>query len=390
MKNFKINKTQILAALALAFSLGMAMPSAVFASGEDAGEPAAQAQDVAQKVTAKDLSDAIATAKADAEYAKYNALYQAVANLPKELTQATTDQLNAVRTAIGNIVTSGANVGDMTAQELVDYVNNNVPNYQTYLNMLEAVAKVQKYVNGDATTDQAITEAAVSSKVPEGEIAGLYNAIDAFNNRVVGSVADNIVKLNTRITNNSSFAEYRASTTLVAAVEAVEALPANASESQVTAAVNALRAALPSTTENLATLTKDQLLTAAKATKDFVKNQAMYDALGFVRTLTAGGQTLTATAIEGVYETEAAQMVAYSKMAAAAEAIDPTVMKGLMAYKLPDTSAGGDMNTPDTGIIGLIESGALDLGMVTLIVSVAVAGLAGVSLIAKLYLKHKF
>jgi len=104
--------------------------------------------------------------------------------------------------------------------------------------------------------------------------------------------------------------------------------------------------------------------------------------------LTTGGQTLTAAAIDGVYMTEAEQMVAYSKMAAAAEAIDPTVMKGLMAYKLPDTSAGVD--APDTGIIGLIESGALDLGMITLIVSVVVASLAGAGLIAKLYLKHKF
>lgn len=389
MKNLKINKTQILAALALAFSLGMAMPSAVFASGEDAGEPAAQAQNVEQKVSAKDLYDAITAAKADAEYAKYNALYQAVANLPEDLTKSTTDQLNAVRTAIGNIVTTGANVGDMTAQELVDYVKNNIPSYNTYVSMLEAVAKVQAYVNGDATTDQPITEALISSKVPEGEIPGLYNTIDAFNNRVVGSVADNIVKLNTRIMNNSGFAEYRASTTLVAAVEAVESLPANAAESQVTAAVSALRAALPSTTEDLATLTKEQLLEAAKATKDFAKNQAMYDALSFVRTLTTGGATLTAEAIEGVYATEAEQMVAYSKMAAAAEAIDPTVMKGLMAYKLPDTSTG-DMNTPDTGIIGLIESGALDLGMVTLIIAAAVATIAGASLVAKLYLKHKF
>ena len=381
MKSSKMNKTQILAALALAFSLGMAMPGAVFASEEGAGEPVAQAQDVTQKVTAKDLNDAIKAAKADAEYAKYSALYQAVANLPEDLSQATSDQLNAVRSAIGAI---GANVGDMNAQELVDYVNNNIPGYKTYVGMLEAIAKVQAYVG----EGQTITEAAISSKVPEEELQGLYATIDAFNNRVIGDVADNIVKLNTRITSNASFQAYRASTTLVAAVEAVEALPANAAESQINTAVSALRAALPAATPNLSTLTKEQLLETAKATADFAKNKAMYDALGFVRTLTTGGQTLTAAAIDGVYTTEAEQMVAYSKMAAAAEAIDPTVMKGLMAYKLPDTSAGVD--APDTGIIGLIESGALDLGMITLIVSVAVAGLAGAGLIAKLYLKHKF
>ena len=374
MKSSKMNKTQILAALALAFSLGMAMPGAVFASEEGAGEPVAQAQDVTQKVTAIDLNDAIKAAKADAEYAKYSALYQAV---------ATSDQLNAVRSAIGAIVTTGANVGDMNAQELVDYVNNNIPGYKTYVGMLEAIAKVQAYVG----EGQTITEAAISSKVPEEELQGLYATIDAFNNRVIGDVADNIVKLNTRITSNASFQAYRASTTLVAAVEAVEALPANAAESQINTAVSALRAALPAATPNLS-LTKEQLLETAKATADFAKNKAMYDALGFVRTLTTGGQTLTAAAIDGVYTTESEQMVAYSKMAAAAEAIDPTVMKGLMAYKLPDTSAGVD--APDTGIIGLIESGALDLGMITLIVSVAVAGLAGAGLIAKLYLKHKF
>ncbi len=384
MKSSKMNKTQILAALALAFSLGMAMPGAVFASEEGAGEPVAQAQDVTQKVTAKDLNDAIKAAKADAEYAKYSALYQAVANLPEDLSQATSDQLNVVRSAIGAIVTAGANVGDMNAQELVDYVNNNMPGYKTYVGMLEAVAKVQAYVG----EGQTITEATISSKVPEEELQGLYATIDAFNNRVIGDVADNIVKLNTRITSNASFQAYRASTTLVAAVEAVEALPANAAESQINTAVSALRAALPAATPNLSTLTKEQLLETAKATADFAKNKAMYDALGFVRTLTTGGQTLTAAAIDGVYATEAEQMVAYSKMAAAAEAIDPAVMKGLMAYKLPDTSAGVD--APDTGIIGLIESGALDLGMITLIVSVVVAGLAGAGLIAKLYLKHKF
>lgn len=384
MKNLKINKVQILAALALAFSLGMAMPAAVFADGgEGAGEPAVQAENTATAPTPTDLYNAITAAKADPGYAKYSALATAMKNLPQDGATATTAQLTAVRQAIAAI-NPEAQVGDADAAALREYVDG-MEDYKVYSNMLDAIDKVQTAVGAGVT----ITAALINEKVPAKDIPGYYNTIEAFNNRVTGSLADNIVKLYTRIndTSNAKFNAYRSGIPLVTAVETLEALGADASSAQVTAAMNAVKAQMTGVA-GLDGLDKAQLIAKAKEVEGFTNNRALYDALAFTRAMTS---PLTAAAIESVYKTQAEQMTVYSKLAAAAKAVDSTVMKGLMAYELPTTSAPEEKpTTPDSGIVGLIESGALDLGTVMLIVSVAVAGLAGAALIAKLYLKHKF
>ncbi len=114
------------------------------------------------------------------------------------------------------------------------------------------------------------------------------------------------------------------------------------------------------------------------------------EAAGAEDELTMKGLTITKAQLETAFpadnkEKQAELTADYGEMLNAAIAIDSKVADGLVM--LPTTSAP---ETPDSGIVGLIESGAMDLGTLTLIVSVAVAGLAGIGVIAKLYLKRKF
>lgn len=116
----------------------------------------------------------------------------------------------------------------------------------------------------------------------------------------------------------------------------------------------------------------------------------LYNAMKLVSGAVPVSGVLTAENVEAKL-TDAEQTLAYNKIATAALAIDGSVLTGLSdAWKYPVTSAPEEPSTPNSGIVGLIESGAMDLGMVTLIASVAVASIAGAALIAKLYLKHKF
>lgn len=132
-----------------------------------------------------------------------------------------------------------------------------------------------------------------------------------------------------------------------------------------------------------------------EAVEEGIPNYEVYDklytALAFVREATPTSGTVTTENIKAKYPNEGDQMKAYNQIALAALQIDGSVLEGLYTYKLPNTSAPDTKpEAPDTGIVGMIESGALDLGTITLIVSVALASVAGLGLIAKLYLKHKF
>lgn len=387
MKNLKEHKVQILAALALAFSLGMVMPNAVFASGETEGEPVAQAADAVQAATSTDLYNAIEEAKKAEGYNDYYALYNAQQDLAKDLTAATEAQVTAAKQAVVKI-NSDAQVGDMNATQLNTYILA-MSGYGDWAKMFDALKVVNEKTNNATLTAQVI-----GANMTPAEIQTAYNAFDAFNNRVTGTLAENILKLVDRINTRDSFKGYRDSVAFVSGVMML-AEPGNATETQLTAAVAAVKAELKTwkpAVEGVDTMTNAQLVETAKTMPNYDKYAALYDAMGFIRALAKEDGTVTVQDISKVEQS--AQMTGYSKIATAANAIDNTVMKGLMGgYELPDTSAPTEdkkPNVPDTGIVGLIEPGALDMATITLIVSVALASVAGIALIAKLYLKHKF
>lgn len=388
-KNMKQHKTQILAALALAFCLGMVVPNAVFASegGEDGIE--LYAEGTTKLATSADLYAAIQKAKTEANFAKYQTLYNAQQALAKDLAAATETQVVAARNAV-LAIDNAAQVADMTATELNTYINS-MKDYSLWAGMFGAINTVV-----EKTGSSSYTADLISQKMSQNDIQDCYKAVNAFNNRVTGSLADNIMKLYNRINSEQSMSDYRTMAPVLAALETLEDV--NAPETDVNAALttvrNALKILLPEV-GGIDTMDAKTLAQTAEGVTDYFKYLALYDSMAFLREITDGGTNLTAAAISGKYSI-AAQQENYDAMATAAAAIDPEITAGLWAYELPNTSAGGeddkksDVDAPNTGIVGLFESGALDMGTLTLIVSVAVAGIAGIGLIAKLYLKHKF
>lgn len=155
------------------------------------------------------------------------------------------------------------------------------------------------------------------------------------------------------------------------------------------------------------------LLAEAQKLPNYNKFKALYDASKFVISeidlhklscATDGGTSSTMTtlqyckekrvelikAFDGDYDDESdivRLVLNYSAYVTAARAIDDTVASGL--FQIVEAGSGTP-NIPNSGILGLFDMEALDLGAITLIVSVVVASLAGAGLIAKLYLKHKF
>lgn len=439
----KQHKTQILAALALAFCLGVVAPSAVFADGGAEGT-AAQAADVASAVTGADLFALVTTAKSDANFTKYQNLVTAQANLAKDLANASSDVLTAARNAVTALEPT-AQVASLNATDLNDYIIK-MDAYKKWSGIIGALNGIVK--DTGVANIGALTLANMAS-LNDAQISKNYDALYAALYPVSKSYAENILQLNSRITTRNSFAAYRAAVPMIQAAEALKPYNQNAkdyllgippmSDTSVWDALSAtsqalvenmrgfealtaikgtadyagpvktaVDAALATMDTNVAALKAqlsgvegvnnmhvDQLIVEAEKTPNYAKFADLYNTLGVIRD--AG---TTAAALDAKY-TQATLASSYSKMLAAAEAIDPSAGRGLLT--MPTTSAPddgkkpgnsddnkSDVDAPNTGIIGLFESGALDMGTLTLIVSVAVAGLAGIGIIAKLYLKHKF
>lgn len=136
--------------------------------------------------------------------------------------------------------------------------------------------------------------------------------------------------------------------------------------------------------------TPKELVDIVKAIPNYSKYAAVATASVFLKDVQPDKTDGLVDRIKALNLSSNAMMINYNHLAVAALAIDSTVMEGLADWKLPDTGKGETPSTPDTGIVGLLESGALDLGTITLIVSVVLASVAGLGLIAKLYFKHKF
>lgn len=317
MKNLQNHKVQILAALALAFSLGMMVPSATYAA-EGSGDVETQA-DGGSTSDKKTLGLAASIA----------ALYNKVQN----------DESFA---------------GYQKAIALI----NAVDAYAPYTESAETVLK-----KVDGTTDKTLwaslseaTQKKLAGKTGVESIAILKDSDD------YTTLGTQIDALGTAITN--------AQTTLAGQVKA-----------------------LRPTVTGVDDMTGAALINAAKGLDKYDEYAALYKATDFVRAIATAGTDLTEADVKAKLPNETMQMTGYNAMAVAAVAINPKATEGLYSYTLPETSVGGDKNeveAPNTGIVGLIESGALDMGTITLIVSVAVASVAGLGLIAKLYLKHKF
>lgn len=435
----KQHKTQILAALALAFCLGMVVPNMAFA----AGESSAAVQTTPSQVTGVELYALITSVTNDSQFNKYNNLVTAQQNLEADLDGATDATLTAARNAV-TALDATAKVADLDAKDLNDYIKKMdvFKKWDGIIAELNAIAKDAK-VSGISDLS-----AASMANLSSAQISGHYDILDALWNPASDKYADNIMRLNGRIISRSAFDGYRSAQDMVVAAEALAPYTANAEDfladippsnavsvwqALSTATQNALRgkagyealveikgtadytgevktwvdAALATMNANAATLRSKfadvkgvdnmnvgQLVAEAQGTENYAKYSALYNSLGFIRAINGGA--LSAEILTSAYS-DATLASNYSKMLTAALAIDPSIGNGLLM--MPQTSAPDDNKTddnksdveaPNTGIIGLFESGAMDMGTLTLIVSVAVAGLAGVGLIAKLYLKHKF
>ncbi len=332
----KEHKTQILAALALAFMLGAVVPSATFASDgtEESGEAGIEAQ-------ANDAEGANAEGDGTGSEEKTLGLSESIVELNKRIqTRAPFNDYwkaanrNLTQNLIYNmqnlaVFTVGAEAGMMTAGSGLDD---------------------KETLWTDLSAD---TKAAIKDMTYYGGLNYIKTQNGADYNKLKVKVDEKLALANNAISTIRSIV--------------------SANYSGVTLAAN---------------LAPEALITAVKdGVKDYAKFEALYNALDFIRVITPSAGDVTVDNVEAKYD-EAKQMVYYNKLALAALEIDGSVLSGLHTYKLPTTSANPE--APNTGIIGLIESGALDLGTITLIVSVAVASIAGLGLIAKLYLKHKF
>lgn len=335
MKNFKEQKLQVLAVLALAFSLGLVAPNAaVFASEEGAGTPVAQNAAEGGNQDGDGAGDKEEALKLDASIVE---LYNRI---------QTKDSFKGYRDAVTLI----ANTEKAESQLLISA--------EQWAKNIEIYPLSVWFTISSSATKTALQDKAV------------YESVEIFKN-------DNAYNTN---------AQYKAT---------IDAL-----EQEINTVVATERAqieALNPDVKDVDEMNLKMLVNTAKRLKNYDKYKALYDSLQFTEdaVLNNDDTKLSLDKLHALYN-EDQLVLSYNKMAVAANAIDDTVMTGLDAsWKLPTTSAGEDdkktdVTTPNTGIVGMIETGALDLATLTLIASVVVASIAGLGLIAKLYLKHKF
>ncbi len=418
MKNTKEHKVQILAAIALAFALGVVAPAATFAidgvvedeaaqldengdTGADDGIVAQSSEDgdislysSDEYTSAVQLVDAWSTAKNDPQYGKYQTLYQAQQALAKDLTAATDEQVAAAANAV-LAIDETAKVRNLDATHVNAYILA-MHNYTIVSNMFKNIdLMTEKTNNANPSSNLIATSMTIT------EIRNAYSAVMAFNNRI-GSVAQNIVALIGRIKNGEGeFKAYNVAYNLVVATETL-ANPANVTEANLTSARNTLISqmqALAPTVPVSADMSDAQLIEAAKQLPpagSYAKYAALYHAVDALTTK-LGVNSLNDVTEDAVTKLSVAeQNQFYNSIAAAAVAVNSGALEGLIPGTLPDTSVPDSENpgtkpgAPDTGIVGLFESGAIDAATMVMIIAAAVAALAGAGIVAKLYLKHKF
>lgn len=441
MKKLKEHKVQILAALALAFSLGMVAPNMAFAS-EDNADEGISAQATVTNATSEQLAVLVTTIKGEKDYNKYEDLYEAQVALAADLENTSEAVLKTAQEAVVAI-NDKAQVGDLNAADLNNFILK-MQGYSDWSAMFTTMAQLEKEVGAD------LSQSAISDGLSPQEIANYYDSLNKFVNRVQGTLAENAVKLYDRIQTWESFKDYQEKQDLVLLatiaemyttklkdledgeeflkslpeesreaaadmsmadmVEAIKKMPEYGDSETLQELVASMEEAIGMMKDALAAkvtavLGADKnasslsLTELVKLCNDDIEGYAKYAALaksmmfifetgGTVNIedladFTVSGITVTAEQLEEKYKSKPGELMTnYARMAQAALKIDDTVMVGLMAYELPQTSAP---ETPDTGIVGLIENGALDLGTLTLIVSLAAAGVLGISVIARLY-----
>ncbi len=414
MKHTKEHKVQILAAIALALALGVMAPAATFATdGAEEGEASQeevgandgiemQALDEGEGVelyssdeytTATQLVQAWTAAKADPAYGKYQTLYNAQQGLAKDLNAATDEQVAAAANAV-LAIDQNAKVRNLDASHLNDYILK-MHNYDIVNKMFDNITTMLTKTESNNPSANVI-----ASKMTITEIKNAYNAVVAFNNRI-GTVAQNIVELLGRI--NSGEGDFKAYNTAYSLVVATETLanPKNVTEANLTSARNTLISQMKSLAPTIpvdASMSDEQLVAAAKQLPpagSYAKYAALYHAVdNLVKKLGLNSASeVNEALIEALPTSEQNQY--YNALASAALAVNGDALEGLIPGTLPDTSAPEEKpenkpSAPNSGIIGLFESGAIDTATMILIVSGIVAALAGAGVIAKLYLKHKF
>lgn len=334
MKSLKENKVQILAAIALAFSLGMVVPSAAFAATETEDGIEAQAEGGENTTNKETLG-----------------LSASIAELYKRI------------------------------QTNEDYATKK--GFATYRSYVPLIQNTEKIKQSDLLRDASVWASETKSSWVGGTMAPIATQITsatktALTGKMVYQVIDTLKE------DAAYTGDYDGYKTVIDGLEtAYTTLQAEE--------VKQVKAVMPSVS-GVDTMDFAALVSMVENSTNFDMYVALYDSLAFL-TPTVNEGVVNVEALNTLYDQET-QMKDYLVMANAAKAIDAAALDGLYSASLPNTSVGGDekpgVNTPDTGIVGLIESGALDLGTITLIVSVAVAGVAGLGLIAKLYLKHKF
>lgn len=392
MKNLKEHKVQILAAIALAFSLGMVVPT-VFVNDGVYAATQSEAQNVPVAQLLKVINEAAVTNSA--KYKKYEDLVNAYDAL-----NVASPAEDAISKAVAAVTALNSET-ELTTKSSKAEVLAEIAGMPTFVTWAPAVRAINKIIEDTTATQPSDINAATLANYTPAEIDSLYNAINDAVNPKVNSYDGSIVVLAGRIANDSGFDAYRTHEELVAAALKLEA------NKEDTAAKTALATAASTVLKltGASDLSADSLLIEVKARlADYDKYVALYNALGFVReALPEGGDDVDEITKDDLTKKYSANELVnyYGVLAVAAQAIDPFSVNNLAPFEMPDTSVGtpeekpstdnnDKVNTPNTGIVGLFEAGALDLGTITLIASVAVASVAGLGLIAKLYLKRKF
>lgn len=347
----KEHKGQILAALALSLALGLAvMPSAVFAAEESGAEGEAGVDLLALDGEGENAKDDGTGATED----KKEAL---------GLTESIIELYNRVQER-------ESFKGYRDAEDLVGEVVS---------------AKKFSLVTAEYWLKHADT-AVLDSSAAAGSSVFAWNVVskatqDKMGSKLIYEVIDDL-KADAAYTSNEGYKKSVDNTAALAA-------------SSVTNITKELNTLFPDDTEEIAKMDLKALVAKAETLKDFAKFVDLYESMQFLNGVTDDGEehlVVSATKLTGRY-TDAQLQLAYSLFAAAAEAIDGTVLEGLdVSWKLPQTGAPAEQKpeTPNTGALDATDASALDLALVTLIAAGSLATLGGAALVAKLYLCHKF
>lgn len=201
-----MKKSQILAALALAFALGVVAPVA----GASAVE--SRVADTTQKTTAteQEVKNAIANIENNATYKNYAAVAQDVKNITdakigdaSATAYADVDAAKAGLTAAATTVKIGYNTNDSLSAVIATVETN--ANYKLWANLIEKVATAENVV------DQTVKEGDV--------FTNLFNAMKAIKSSIVLEDDDDLAALITdakslALTGDQSYATYANYTTL--------------------------------------------------------------------------------------------------------------------------------------------------------------------------------